>query len=382
MTILDRHIARQYLINILLLLFILSSFVVVVDVSLNLHRFVRAADTLSATKSDSSDPASGPARVLGTLGVIAELWWPRLVQLFNFLLGMVLVAAMGFTCTQLGRHREFVAMLAAGISLQRVARPILLVASAVCLLQLANREFLVPRIAPLLERDHSTLARSTFNAAALPLTADGQGRLFRADAFDPATSTLTGLYILERDPQGRSRRVITADSARWAPSASGEPGWTLTSGRGVSRGSRATAATPPPEIIEHVPTGLGPEEIKLNRSKSFRNAVSFAQASRLLKLPLDPDSRARLERIRWGRFALIAANLLTLLIALPFFVTREPTSFVTQALKCAPITIGALMGGAVGSSAGIPGLPPALAVFIPVMILATVAAASRSWIKT
>ena len=84
----------------------------------------------------------------------ADLWWPRLLQLFVFLLGMVLMGAMGFTLSQVVRHRELVAMLASGISLRRAARPILLVAALMTLVQVLDQELVLPRIAPLLTRDH------------------------------------------------------------------------------------------------------------------------------------------------------------------------------------------------------------------------------------
>ncbi|MEZ6318858.1 MAG: hypothetical protein R3B49_08915 [Phycisphaerales bacterium] len=76
------------------------------------------------------------------------------------------------------------------------------------------------------------------------------------------------------------------------------------------------------------------------------------------------------------------SNLLTLIIALPFYTTREPQNMVVQSLKCAPISILALMGGVLGASAIIPGLPAAIAVFIPVMILVTVALARSTSIPS
>ncbi|MFT5422792.1 MAG: lipopolysaccharide export LptBFGC system permease protein LptF [Phycisphaerales bacterium] len=393
MNTLDRYIARQYLMNVVVLLLILFSFVVVIDASLNLPRFVKIANVLATeTGGPNSDPNNGPNSVqapgfirsaLATVLVIADLWWPRLLQLFNFLIGLVLVAAMGFTCSQLSRHREFIAMLAAGISLQRVGRPILVIAALVSVIQLANQEFAVPRIAPLLERDHKEAGRRGLEVTSVPLTADGQRRLFRADQFDADTSTLTGLYIMERDETGRASRVITADSAIW----DGD-GWTLTNGLAARRvplsAPTAAAVSRAPVPIDHVQTALSPTELKLNQYRTYRNALSFVQASRLLKQRdlLDPRDAANYQRIRWGRFAVVATNLLTLVIAMPFFITREPGNMVVQSLKCSPIAIAALMGGVLGSASGIPGIPATLGVFIPVMLLITVAIAAKSFLKT
>src|SRR5690606_13293541 len=122
MNLIDRYIARQYLTNIAALLVILSCFVVAIDVSLNLPRYWNQAVEM-CRQSPATDTTL--RRLILTPLLIMDLWWPRLLALFNFLLGLVLVGAMGFTCTQLVRHRELVAVLTAGQSLFRIARPIL-----------------------------------------------------------------------------------------------------------------------------------------------------------------------------------------------------------------------------------------------------------------
>jgi lipopolysaccharide export LptBFGC system permease protein LptF len=151
--ILDRYIARQFLVNVVVLLVILFCFVVAVDASINVDRFASIATRLLDERG-VNDPGI-VQRVGLTVAVIFDLWWPRLLQLYNFLIGLVMVGAMGFTCTQFVRHREFVAMLAAGQSLFRVAKPIFLVAAGLVLVQALNQEFVIPRIAPLLSRDHA-----------------------------------------------------------------------------------------------------------------------------------------------------------------------------------------------------------------------------------
>ena len=125
MTILDRYIARQYLLNTIALLVLLGSFVVAVDVSLNIDRFLAAAE-----KVDNGS-ASTVRKLVVTVLLVADLWWPKLLQLFAYMVGLALVGAMGFTFTQMVRHRETVAALAGGISLRRLARPVLIVAATV-----------------------------------------------------------------------------------------------------------------------------------------------------------------------------------------------------------------------------------------------------------
>lgn len=372
MRLLDRYIARQYLVNITALLVILFCFVVAVDASINIDRFATIARTL-LRQQGVEDPGF-VRQCVATLSVIADLWWPRLLQLFNFLLGLVLVGAMGFTCAQFVRHREFVAMLAAGQSLTRVVRPILIVALGLTVVQAANQEWVIPRIAPLLARDTSQAGQDRVGSTHLPLTPDGSGRVFQARRFDADTEVLYDLFVLERGPDGRPVRAIRAERAVWDGQA-----WVLEEGYAESRTDKA-----PREPVDRIVTALDPLQIKLNRYKAYRNCLSFGQAGRMLarRELLDDRTAGDLARIRWGRVSVWMCNLLTLALAAPFFVTREPVNMLGQSLKCAPISLTALMGGVLGSSAVIPGLPPAVGVFIPVMILLPAAIAVGSSVKT
>lgn len=373
MSLLDRYIARQFLTNTLALFVILCAFVVVIDVIMNMDRFLRLAAVLGA---QDEEPAQGIRRVLVAVVLIADLWWPKLLQLYNFLLGMVMVAAMGFTGAQLTRQREFIAMMAAGLGLHRVMRPILLVALALTGLQLINQELIIPRIAPLLVREHRDAGNHSLGVASVSLTTDGQGRLFRAVAFDADTGRLEGLYIMERDAEQRAARAIRAESATYR-----DGGWDLVNAVAEPRGRSATG---PPTPIDRLESSLDPDKLRMNRFQSYKQALSFRQVGQMLARDTlaDQSQRDTLQRIRWGRFAMMISGLLALVIAMPFYIRREPTNMVVQSLKCAPIAMTALIGGILGASAAIPGIPAALGVFLPVMILSVVAIAQISGLKT
>lgn len=373
MTLLDRYIARQFLANAALLFVILCAFVVVIDASLNMDRFMRLAHR---TIEQSGGQTGTLREVLISVVLIADLWWPKLLQLYNFLLGMVMVAAMGFTCTQLTRHREFIAMMAAGVGLHRVMRPILIVALSLTALQIVNQEVVIPRIGPLLVREHRDAGNHRMGVARVPLTLDGEGRLFRADAFDADTGEMRGVYILERDGEARATRAILADSATYRAG-----GWDLVNGRGEARGRSGMGVSGP---VDRVESSLDPDELRMKRYDSYRQALGFGQLGKMLGRTtlVDPGQRAALERLRWGRFAVMGSSLLSLVIAMPFYIRREPTNMAIQSLKCAPFAIVALIGGILGASASIPGVPAALGVFIPVMILSVVAVAQASALKT
>ncbi|MBX3359676.1 MAG: LptF/LptG family permease [Phycisphaeraceae bacterium] len=388
MTILDRYIARQYIINTAVLLFVLFAFVVTIDVAFNIERFIAAAEAL-----DPNNKTSGVRLSVVTVFLIADLWWPRLLQLFNFLIGLVLTASMGFTLTQLVRHRELVAVLASGVSLYRVARPITIVTVAVLLVQVINQEAVIPRLAEngLLTRDYRDAGPKGFALFEVPMVADGQGNIFYAVKFDKNTDSMQTVHVWQRGPEGQAVRRLSAPLAVWRPAEPGPGGaWEL---RGVSvvplrpssPGSPASpAATPPspatpgaepaPGSVALVQTDLDPTRLLLHRYSGFSQSLSWGQISQMLASKfIDEPTRNRLERVRWGRLALLVSNVLAILINLPFFLTREPKNMVIQSLKCAPVGLVTMMGGVLLTSWSLPGLPPQFGVFLPVLILAPVA---------
>lgn len=383
MTTLDRSIARQFLFNTCALLVLLFSFVVAVDVSLNIDRFLRAAERML----DGEQP-SGVRKLLVAALLVADLWWPKLLQLFSYMVGLALVGAMGFTLTQMVRHRELVAALAGGISLRRLARPVLVVAALMIGLKIADQEFVLsdPRIAPLLTRDHGDAGSREWSAFNVPPTADGAKRVFMAGEFVPSEQRLIRVYVWDRDAQGRTTTMTSAPEAVWRNGA-----WELSGARverlvlaptGVEADPGAAGAVGPDGALR-IATDLDPPSLLLRRYASFSQSLSWRQISAMLKSPrLDPAMRQRLERARWSRVSTAASTYLTLVITLPFFLVREPRNMLVQSLKCAPVGIFALLGSVFGAAVDVPGLPVQLSVFLPVLILIPIAIAAWSSVKT
>lgn len=386
MSTLDRYIAKQYFFNVVALLVLLFSFVVVVDVTLNIDRMLRVATAFTGHKEMSGVERFGVAAKLA-----ADLWWPRLLQLFVFLLGMVLMAAMGFTVSQIVRHRELVAMLASGISLRRAARPILVVAALMTGVQIADQEFVIPRIAPLLTRDHGDAGKYGLKGFAVSLTADAAGRVFYAKTFEPSEKgdgggALTELLICERDKATKQVvREIRAANAAWVRGAWEMPLAEVRETGPGSAGASAAGGVVVPQTVTglRIASDLDPTALTLRHYANFSHSLSWAQMSKLLgSEQLDPQLREKLQRIRWGRVSTIVSNFLAMLIVLPFFLTREPKNMVLQSLKCAPVGIITLLGAVLGSSAAVPGLPPGMSAFLPVMVLAPIAVGSLASMKT
>ncbi|CAN5678500.1 hypothetical protein BH11PLA1_BH11PLA1_23340 [soil metagenome] len=367
MNTLDRYIAKQYLLNIALLLMILFAFVFMIDASLNMQRFVETA--VRTAKADGGAEPSGVRRFLAGALLAADLWWPRFLQLYNFVIGLVLVGAMGFTFSQLVRHRELVAVLASGVSLFRIMRPVLLVALLMLGLQVINQEYVIPHIKHLIVRDNTQAAQRTLKEFPVRLREDGQGRVFYADRFDPETATLTNLEVWERDAQGKPLRRISAPRAVFDEN---QKVWRLQGGvtRTLAVGGGGLNAAAPGEATQTLRSDLDPTGLVALEYQSYAQLLSWRQIGNLMESPtLRPDVKEQLSRIAWGRAANYLCVVLSLVVAIPFFLTREPRNMVLQSIKCAPVALGSLVGSTLAILAPIPGIPVEAAVFVPVLAL-------------
>lgn len=366
------HLAKLYAINVAVLGIVLLSVVVAIDVFMNLKRFTDAAEQLAELQGE---PDPNALSALGyTVLVIGDVWAPRLLLLFNAMSGLILVVAMGFTCAQLVRHRELVALVASGVSLRRLAWPFLVVGAVVMGAQALNQELAVPRVARLLVRDINDAVDHGARALDVRLTPDGQGRLFHAERFDPATGDLGGLTVWERAPDRRITGQVAAKAARW----SGDR-WVLTEGVRIDPTTDPPTATPTAELI----TPLGPDHIRIGRLEGFGAYLSWSQISHVIDAGrMDDRQREYLERARWGRIAMLASNLLTLAAATPFFLLRLPQPMLGPAVKCLPIAAAGLVASAAASVVELPGIPGPISAFVPTLILAPIAVAMLAGIRT
>jgi lipopolysaccharide export system permease protein len=380
MWILSRSIARHFLTNALLLYIFLCVVILAVDVSLNIDEFVKNARALLrlSTPEPSSLAIAGKSVVL-----IADLWWPRFFLLFSALLGPVLIGALGFTGSYLMKHRELVAMIASGISLRRVATPILLCTTLLLAAQVAVRELVLPRIAPLLVRDKQDIGGNV-SALTRSFLRDTEGRLWyiQRAAFDKAHgaanaagASLTNVYIYERDAQGLMTRRISAPNASWLGEA-----WQLQEGRAVSRAPVESAAGPVKRValstIDAIASSVTPTTLRMYRWDAMASNLSSAQLRELLTLtasasPTPAEARRHdgLIRILLGRWSSTLCVLLSVIMAIPLFLRKEPANMVRQTLIAAPQSLAAFALALVGTTIDLPGIPPGVSVFLPVMVL-------------
>jgi lipopolysaccharide export system permease protein len=83
----------------------------------------------------------------GTIPILRYMGWYYSIRMFMFydqLCGVITMMAAIFTVTWMQRNNELLAMLAAGISTQRVIRPVLVAAVLVSILAVLNQELVMP----------------------------------------------------------------------------------------------------------------------------------------------------------------------------------------------------------------------------------------------
>ena len=265
MKTLDRYIIRQFVINFIILYVVLMSLFIVVDLIVDLDEFLkggynwalhhtvaRQADEmglpvseLTALVESDTHPEliaekmhlsvedavqliedSQPGFLMRTMGVfwlVGDYYGPLLVLIYAFFSGLIVVAAMGFTLSGLGRSREMTAMVSSGISLYRVAMPIILAGIVLNTLALPVQEFVVPELAGKLGRKKSNIKNISVDRYAFQYIPDEKGALLTAAKFDPANEQLEGLRIILRE-NGMQVGFITASTAQWDPD---RDGWEL-----------------------------------------------------------------------------------------------------------------------------------------------------------
>ncbi len=371
MRILDRAILGRFLGNFAIIFLLLFVFAVAVDTIVQAQKFVDAARTASS---------DGQATVWGVLSAVADFHGPRIFQMYQYLAGLVAVGAMGFTLAQLHRHRELVAMMAAGISLQRAAAPIIVGGALLGGVQVLNNEVIVPRLAERLLREHTELARKDAKQLPVQLVADERGALLHAERFDRNASTMHGFVALERGADGRLQSRVQAKSATWDPTSRQ---WTLLGGQRIvtadardTRSRRLSASTP----LASFQSSLTPEAIVMRQNRLFAHMLSSAQIVAMVDDgSVDPAEGRRFVIGRWGA---IVASLLVLIASLPYFLLREPANLLLQSVRCAAFSVPMALGAMVAMSVPFAGLGPTAGVLIPIAVLVPLAVWRLTGVKT
>ncbi|HYB43518.1 MAG TPA: LPS export ABC transporter permease LptF, partial [Candidatus Methylomirabilis sp.] len=206
--IIDRYLIKQYLFFVALGIFVGCVLFLIIDLLQTLDRFLRAKPPLRY--------------------ILQHFLYNMPGEIYKGLPLIVLIATV-FLFLTLTRQRELEALMAAGMSLYRVALPILLTALVIAGLALLFQEIALPVLSAKAEEVDRVKIRG------LPprhLQRQGQiwyrssdTRFLRMALLDPVDKSMELLVVLDIDREYRLLSRLDARKARWTPQ-----GWELRDG--------------------------------------------------------------------------------------------------------------------------------------------------------
>jgi len=370
MKTLDRYIIKQFLQNYAILCVVLSGLYVLVDLIVDLDEFLKAGRA-------HADQMGG--MLAGTAWVMADYYGPVLLLIFSAMSSLLVVAAMGFTIAQLQRNREITAILASGISLYRVAAPVLIAGFAINLLVLPVQELAIPPLAEKLVRSKSQVGQPTITEKPVHYARDESDALISASSFSAESGAMKDVRIIERDETGRQVRLILADNATWSKD---KGVWLLDGGKAFRTVSSDTLPDAlGGEPVDEYRTELSPEVLITRQAALYVRLQSIKQLQKMRSnAALTPAQRGQITQVMWGRFTTLVMGVLILLMGLPYFLTRVPGNMLISSAKAAGITIGAWSAGLVLMQIG--GLNPITTALLPIALYVPISFYLISTIKT
>jgi len=302
--IIDRYVAKEFLISYLIVMMVVLSLRVLIDLFLQFDEFVE-------TKATGQAPG-----VIEVAGFILNYYVPKLFEYFRDFSGMIILLAAVFSLMRMTRQNELTAILASGISLKRVVAPIVLLGFVLNILMVVDQEFILPRLADKLTRRHDE--RDQLRAVRDFLLSDRDQSLFYGRRFDPQTKIITNMLVLLRS-DGQMIGHVTADQAKWDYD---REVWKLTNGL-YFKDETGNVQQDIREWPEYQ-SNITPEYLWLQRNSSFKNLMSYPELSRLIQRR-QLKKNDELEAISETHFRLATPiiNMVMLLLGLPMLASRE-----------------------------------------------------------
>jgi lipopolysaccharide export system permease protein len=364
---LDRYIFRSLLLNYLIGVGVMLSLYVVLDMFVNMDEFLEVDLPLP--------------KLIAAMG---EYYGPNLLLYFAQLSGVITLFACGAVLARMRKLHEMTAILASGVSLYRVARPVLVFAVLITGLLVIDTEVIIPRLAHRLARDHDDVAGG--RAYEVLFQQDRKGALLSAGRFHPRDKHLERLLVIFPAEDGTVMSTLEADRAVWEPNEKGIPGgrWRLERGRMIRRALAPEGALGPresqeityPSIYE---SDLDPAAIQTRQAGGWVRFLSLTQLKQLEKAQ-SADVR-EIMQTRHVRIAAPIISLLLVLLGVPFFLDRSPGNVLSDAGKCM-LVCGLCYVAAFLSQSMRLGTNSALPIWIPIFIFGPLAIVLLDRVRT
>ncbi len=367
LTIIDRYMLRALLINYLIALAVMICLYAALDMFVNMDEFTEQGYPLPIVVKN-----------------IISYYWPNVFLYFKELSSVIALFACMATIARMRRLNELTVALASGVSLYRLAAPVIGFGLATTALLVIDTELIIPRVAHLLARDRDDADGAL--ACEISFLRDRDGALLSAGKFHPRTGDLQWLRVLTRDENGSVRQMLEADHAVWEPPSLTRPqgGWRLERGLLRTRARDTEAGIGPRGDLKVEPcyfyeSDLSPEAIQLRQAEGWISYLSLAQLRDLEES--GAPSVATIAATRHARIASPLVGMVMLLLGLPFFLDRWPGNVLGDAGKCMIACGLCYVAGFVSQSIR-PQSASALYAWMPIFIFATIAIVRIDRIRT
>lgn len=367
MTILDRYVLRALCVNYLIALAIMMSLYTVLDLFFNIDEF-----------TESGEPAMTVA------ASILSYYWAHAFLYFAQLSGVITLFACMVTLSRMRKANELTAVLSAGVSLYRLAVPIVAFGLVTSLLWYIDTEFFIPAVGHKLARNHEDAMGR--RARGVWFIKDRDSALLSAMEFVPADGEMRQMLVLHRDEHGAIVSVTEADRATWEPVIGHPAGgfWRLERGlhsrrhmRSEGLGPREERTDQPVSIYE---SDLTPHDIEVRQARQW---LAFSSSSQLTALAnTDPSIANRVRQIKHTRFASPLVHVLMLLLGLPFFLSRTPANIISDAGRCLLVSGSCFLLAFSGEHIVRTSTWSALPAWLPLIVFAPVAVVLLDRIRT
>ena len=210
--LIDRYISRAQLHAFVVVFVSLAGLYFVFDAFTNMEEFLaHAAETGSLAR------------------VLASYYGCRLIWFFDATSPVIALASAMFALSWLERHNELTALLAAGVTRWRIARPVLVFAATVAIVAAASRELVLPRIRDAFARNAQDLRGQTVQPFE-PRYDNRSEILFRGRGAQAAGCRIDQPSLLMPPQLGGYGPQITAAEAFWMPADGDRPAGYLLKG--------------------------------------------------------------------------------------------------------------------------------------------------------
>jgi len=315
MRILDRYVAKNFLIGYFIAFCVLTGLRIIIDMFVNLDEFTEHAD-------------------LETAAVIKNIFTFYLLNstlYFRDFAGMITVVAAAFSFGKMVRHNELVAVMASGVSLKRIIFPIVFLALLLTGVLVIDQELIIPPLADKLVRTQGDVpGRETYQVRFI---SDGNGSLINSLKFDVETSTLHDPTILLRrqikpgiwEVTGRidaEKAVYNVPAGRWdLYTQSTETDEWLSHGWLFEKGSGKGL-----QPVAFYNSDITARDIPVRCESEHKTLMSLRQLRALEAQKIQITDMAQLSSQKHFHITDPLINLVMLMISLPILVCRDPKS--------------------------------------------------------